>query len=64
MKPTSPSVSDTQPKPHFAPRESHVNNQQRQQEKANSQSLNQTEPQGSDAGADSTKTSSPSTPER
>ena len=64
MKPTSPSVSDTKPKPHFAPRESHVDNQQRQQEKANSQSLNQTEPQGSDAGTDSTKSSPIPTPDR
>lgn len=64
MKPTSPSTSDTQPKPNFAPRETHVNNQQRQQEKANSQTLNQTEPQGSDAGADSNQASPNPIPER
>lgn len=57
MKPTSPSTSNTKPTPtpNFAPRTSHVDNQQRQQEKANSQSLNHTEPQGSDAGKDNAK---------
>lgn len=35
-----------QGKPHFAPREQHVDMTQRENEKANSQQLNETGPQG------------------
>lgn len=64
MKPMPPSVSDTKPKPSFAPRETHVNMQQREQEKANSQTLTQTGPKGGDAGVNSSTTSPSSSPER
>lgn len=64
MKPTPPAATGTQAPPHFAPRAPHVDMTQREQEKANSQTLNQTGPQGSAEAAAPTPPASRTSPHR
>ena len=60
MKP-EPSTEKPDGKPKFAPRESHVDFNDREQEKANSQRLTHTGPQGAEPAGNS-KPDTPSNP--